>query len=224
MVDDEILLIDNYDSFAHNLGRYLVRLGQRVRVVRNDAVDLRALGDNAPAAIVLSPGPGHPVAAGCSVSLVQAFSGRIPILGICLGHQAIVAAYGGRIARAPSPMHGRASKVHHRRQGIFKNVTSPFQAGRYHSLVVDQEDIPSELEMIAWTDDNVVMAVQHRNEPTIGLQFHPESILTECGYSILENFLRMGGFTMQPNAPDFRHELFRIPQPDVSPPKTPVTF
>ena len=184
-----ILLIDNYDSFVHNLARYLVQLGQTTRVVRNDAVDLAEIRQLRPAAIVLSPGPCTPADAGCSVDVVQALGAELPMLGVCLGHQAIGVAYGGHVVRAPQPMHGRTSPVQHRGRGLFRDIPSPLTACRYHSLVLDRESLPACLDVTAWTDDGTVMAVAHRQWPVFGVQFHPESILTEAGYQLLENFL-----------------------------------
>lgn len=191
-----ILLIDNYDSFVHNLARYFQRLGHQTVVVRNDAVELDDVAMCQPSAIVLSPGPCTPREAGCSLDLVRRFHATIPILGVCLGHQAIAAALGARITRAPEPMHGRVSPVLHDGQGVFAGLPSPFFACRYHSLVVDQATLPSCLVVSAHTADRVVMAVRHRDRPLVGLQFHPESILTSHGYALLAAFLRLSGLSV----------------------------
>jgi anthranilate synthase component 2 len=185
-----ILLIDNYDSFVHNLARYFMRLGQTTHVVRNDAVDLAGIRQLRPAAIVLSPGPRTPKEAGCSVDVIQAFGAELPTLGVCLGHQAIGVAYGGRVVRAQQPMHGRTSLVRHRRSGLFRGIPSPLTACRYHSLVLDRESLPTCLDVTAWTDDGTIMGIAHREWPVFGVQFHPESILTEAGSELLANFLR----------------------------------
>ena len=217
-----ILLIDNYDSFVHNLARYFNRLGPETRVVRNDAIDAQRIRRLGPSAIVISPGPCTPNEAGCSLAVVRDLSGEIPILGVCLGHQAIGAAFGGRIVRAPQPVHGRSSLITHPSRGLFAGLPSPLPVGRYHSLVV-AEPLPSELEVIARGQDGIVMALAHRRHPTFGVQFHPESILTEGGYDLLANFLRVAGI-----------EVARVPaMADESPlpsaagrelPSVPVTF
>ena len=188
-----ILLIDNYDSFVYNLARYFARLGQDTRVVRNDAVDASAVRRLQPQAMVVSPGPCTPREAGCSIDVVRQLSGEIPILGVCLGHQAIGAAFGGQVVRAREPMHGRASAVVHGGSGIFAGLPPRLRVGRYHSLVVADEGLPPELEVTARTEDGVLMALAHRRHPTFGVQFHPESILTEGGYELLANFLRLAG-------------------------------
>ncbi|HZL88332.1 MAG TPA: aminodeoxychorismate/anthranilate synthase component II [Pirellulaceae bacterium] len=188
-----ILLIDNYDSFVYNLARYFARLGQDTRVVRNDAVDASAVRRLQPQAMVVSPGPCTPREAGCSIDVVRQLSGEIPILGVCLGHQAIGAAFGGQVVRAREPMHGRASAVVHCGSGIFAGLPPRLRVGRYHSLVVADEGLPPELEVTARTEDGVLMALAHRRHPTFGVQFHPESILTEGGYELLANFLRLAG-------------------------------
>lgn len=190
---DMVLLIDNYDSFVHNLARYLERLGQRTKVVRNDVITSEQIVAWDPAAIVLSPGPCTPAEAGHSLEIVRELAGRFPMLGVCLGHQTIAAALGAHIIRAREPMHGRTSQVYHHGQGLFGNVANPTVACRYHSLVVDPATLPAELEVTAWTQDDVIMALQHRRHPLWGVQFHPEAILTEEGYQILANFLRLAG-------------------------------
>jgi len=184
-----ILVVDNYDSFTYNLVQYLGELGARVAVVRNDAVTTAEVAAMAPEAIVLSPGPGTPDRAGITLELVRRLGPRVPILGVCLGHQAIAVAYGGRVVPAPSLVHGKASPVCHRGDPLFAGLPSPFAAGRYHSLVVERETLPPELEVIAETPDGVVMGIRHRRHPVVGVQFHPESILTEGGRRILANFL-----------------------------------
>jgi anthranilate synthase/aminodeoxychorismate synthase-like glutamine amidotransferase len=186
-----ILLIDNYDSFVHNLARYFQILGQDTVVRRNDSVDTRDIEVLKPSAIVLSPGPCHPADAGCCIDVVRHFQASIPILGVCLGHQAIGAAFGGRIERARYPMHGRASRIRHHGSDVFSGLPNPVQVGRYHSLVLAPESVPSCLEVTATTDDGIIMAIGHRLRPIFGVQFHPESILTECGFAILRNFLEL---------------------------------
>lgn len=188
-----ILLIDNYDSFVFNLARYFVRLGQPTRVVRNDAIDPDGVRRMRPRAIVLSPGPRTPYEAGCCLDVVRSVGTELPILGVCLGHQAIGVAYGGKIARAREPMHGRTSAVEHNGQGLFDGLPRPLLAGRYHSLVLDERALPGCLEVTARTADGTVMGVAHRHYPTVGVQFHPESILTESGYPLLANFLSLAG-------------------------------
>lgn len=185
-----IVLIDNYDSFTYNLYQYLCGLGADVRVVRNDAATVAEIVMMAPERVVLSPGPCTPKEAGICVPLIHALAGRVPILGVCLGHQAIGAAYGGDIVRAPNLMHGKVSAVHHTGQGVFRGLPSPFTAIRYHSLVVARETLPDVLEVTAETADGLVMGFRHREIPNLeGVQFHPESILTEHGHQLLGNFL-----------------------------------
>ena len=196
-----ILLIDNYDSFVYNLGRYFQRLGHEVRVVRNTAIDAAGVAALAPDAIVLSPGPCTPERAGCSLELVRKLHGRIPMLGVCLGHQAIAAALGGRVVRAKEPVHGRTSAVYHRGLGLFSGLPDPLVVGRYHSLVVKDDTLPDCLEVTARLGDGTVMAIQHRSLPVVGLQFHPESILTECGYQLLAAFLRVAGLSVPRQLP-----------------------
>ena len=184
-----ILVIDNYDSFVHNLARYFRQLGCQTIVKRNDAVDLDWVREHKPEAIVISPGPGTPNQAGCSVEMVKAFGATIPILGICLGHQAIVQGLGGAITLAHEPMHGRQSQITHVGSPMFGQINSTFVAGRYHSLIANVKDLPADLKVTAQTDDGTIMAVEHQQWPVVGLQFHPESVLTECGYQLLSNFL-----------------------------------
>ncbi len=219
-----ILLIDNYDSFAHNLARYFMRLGQEVCVRRNDAVSVAQIRHWRPRAIVLSPGPCTPREAGCSLEVVRTCWRDYPLLGVCLGHQAIVAGLGGTIARAPCPMHGRVSDIVHAGEGIFRHVPSPFSACRYHSLVAVRETIPSELRVSAATTDGVVMAVEHSRLPVVGLQFHPESILTEHGYRLLANFLELAGLPLPAQLPDRDNELCLVPPVVRALPAAPVTF
>ena len=188
-----ILLIDNYDSFVHNLARYFRRLGKETHVVRNDSINVAAIRKLQPQAIVLSPGPCTPAEAGCSLDIVREFGGVIPLLGVCLGHQAIGAALGGKIIRAKQPMHGRTSAIQHSRAGLFENLPAPLTVGRYHSLVIDPESLSPALQVTATTKDGTIMAIAHRTQPTFGVQVHPESILTEGGYQLLATFLRLAG-------------------------------
>jgi anthranilate synthase/aminodeoxychorismate synthase-like glutamine amidotransferase len=190
-----ILVIDNYDSFVYNLARYFERLGHATDVVRNTAIGIEHVESLQPDAIVLSPGPCTPETAGCSLELVRYFCGRIPILGVCLGHQTIAAALGGRIVRASEPVHGRTSPIVHQNRGLFAGLPNPLTAGRYHSLVVDEATLPDDLEITARTSDGTIMAVEHRTKPVVGLQFHPESVLTEHGYALLAAFLRRAGLS-----------------------------
>jgi anthranilate synthase/aminodeoxychorismate synthase-like glutamine amidotransferase len=188
-----ILLIDNYDSFVHNLARYFQRLGQRTLVVRNDTIDAAYVRAMHPDAIVLSPGPCRPQQAGMSLDLVRQLHHELPVLGICLGHQIIAEAFGAKITSAPEPIHGRASTIEHNESGVFAGLPNPLCVGRYHSLIVEESSLPTELEITARTSDGVVMAIAHCALPIVGLQFHPESILTQCGYEILAGFLRLAG-------------------------------
>lgn len=185
-----ILLIDNYDSFVFNVARYLTELGEEVEVARNDALDLNAIERRAPEALVISPGPCSPNEAGISLEAVRALSGRLPILGICLGHQCIGQAFGGRVVRAKEPMHGRASQLRHAGSDVFAGLPSPFPAGRYHSLAVELDE-GAELIPTAWSEDGEIMGLAHRTHPTYGVQFHPESVLTPQGYELMGNFLRL---------------------------------
>jgi anthranilate synthase component 2 len=185
-----LLMIDNYDSFTYNLVQYLGELGADVEVVRNDAAGVEELLSRGPAGVVISPGPGRPEDGGVSVECVRACARRgLPLLGVCLGHQAIGVAFGGRIVRAPTLMHGKVSLVEHDGRGIFAGIASPFEATRYHSLVIDAGSLPGELEVSARTADGVIMGVRHRAQPIDGVQFHPESILTRVGKPLLDNFL-----------------------------------
>ena len=184
-----IVMLDNYDSFTYNLVQYLQVLGAEVNVVRNDAVTVEEIRSWNPAGIVVSPGPCRPETAGISVSLIQAFSGRIPILGVCLGHQAIGVAFGGRVIRARQLMHGKVSTVTADGKSIYQGIRSPFQAMRYHSLAISRDEFPGCLEITAESEDGEIMGVRHREHPTEGIQFHPESIMTPVGKRLLRNFL-----------------------------------
>jgi anthranilate synthase component II len=186
-----ILVVDHYDSFVYNLVQLVESLGRQTEVVRSDAEPAEAMAAREPEAVILSPGPGRPESAGCMVELTGALEPTTPVLGVCLGHQAIGAAFGGRVDRGPAPVHGKTSPVHHTGEGIFQGVPDPFEGGRYHSLVVERDGLPDELEVIAWTDDDLVMAIRHRELPRFGVQFHPESILTPEGPRIVENFLKL---------------------------------
>jgi anthranilate synthase component II len=185
------LVIDNYDSFTYNLVQILGEMASDIRVVRNDQLSLDEIAGLKPNRILLSPGPGRPEDAGVTVGVIQRFSPTVPILGVCLGHQAIGLAFGGKVVHAPSLMHGRTSAVEHRGDRLFRGMKNPFTATRYHSLVVEQGSVPQQLEVIASTADGVVMALRHRTNPTLGVQFHPESILTEEGTTLLKNWLEM---------------------------------
>ena len=219
-----ILLIDNYDSFVFNLARYFQRLGQTVKVVRNDALDAAGVAALNPAAIVLSPGPCTPAEAGCSLEVVRQLYRHYPILGVCLGHQTIAAALGATIVRAPVAMHGRASNIEHDGVGIFAGLTSPLRVGRYHSLVIAPESLPAELRATARTADGTIMAIEHRELPVVGVQFHPESILTEQGYELLAAFLHRAGLNIPAELPDRRTELSLPGSVSLPLPQTPVTF
>jgi len=188
-----ILVVDHYDSFVYNLVQLVESFGRRTEVVRSDAESAEALLAREPDAVILSPGPGRPEHAGCFLDVVRSLPEVTPMLGVCLGHQALAAALGGRIDRGPVPVHGKASLVFHRGEGILSGLPNPFEAGRYHSLVVTREDLPFDLEVTAETEDGVVMAVQHRRLPRFGVQFHPESILTPEGPRIVRNFLALTG-------------------------------
>ncbi len=188
-----ILLIDNYDSFVYNLDRYLQRLGQRTLVVRSDAITVDAIGRLSLDAIVISPGPKSPDEAGCSMEVVRRMSGQTPILGVCLGHQAIGQAFGGRIVRGHAPMHGKSCMIEHDGSPLFDEIPTRFQVARYHSLVIEPASLPDSILATAWADDGTIMAIQHRLHPVYGVQFHPESILTATGYQVLANFLELAG-------------------------------
>ncbi len=191
-----ILIIDNYDSFTYNLVQYLGELGQEIalasslEVYRNDQIDLEKIGYLSPAAIVISPGPGRPENAGISGRIIEELGSTTPILGVCLGHQSIGQVFGGKVISAPTLMHGKTSEIYHNNQGIFANLENPFQATRYHSLIIERETLPTILEVTAWTADETIMGLRHRDYPHIqGVQFHPESILTLAGKQLLRNFL-----------------------------------
>jgi anthranilate synthase/aminodeoxychorismate synthase-like glutamine amidotransferase len=184
-----ILVLDNYDSFTWNLVQYLEEMGAEVEVFRNDRITTDGIAARRPEAIVVSPGPKTPDEAGVTLDAVRTFSGRLPILGVCLGHQAIGRAFGGRIVPAPSLMHGKTSPIRHDGRTVFTGLANPFEATRYHSLVVDPSQVPPALEVSATTEDGVIMGLRHRSHPTEGVQFHPESILTGEGKALLRNFL-----------------------------------
>ena len=184
-----IFVIDNYDSFTFNLVQYLLELGAEVRVERNDAVTVDDIETSAPSGILISPGPCTPNEAGVSVETVKRLGAKIPLLGVCLGHQSIGAAYGGRVVRAQRVMHGKTSPILHREEGVFRSLPSPFEATRYHSLLVQRESLPDALEVTAWTDEGEIMGLRHRTHPVEGVQFHPESILSEHGHDLLRNWL-----------------------------------
>jgi anthranilate synthase component 2/para-aminobenzoate synthetase component 2 len=185
-----ILLIDNYDSFVHNLARYVRELGSEALVRRHDAMTLEEIASLEPSHIILSPGPCTPSEAGISTDVVRRFGHRLPILGVCLGHQCIGVAYGAGIVRAGRPMHGKSSAIRHDSRGIFAGLPNPFRGARYHSLVVARDGLPSDLRVTATADDGEIMAIEHRRHPVLGLQFHPESVLTEHGYRLIDRFLR----------------------------------
>lgn len=184
-----ILIVDNYDSFVHNVARYVRELGYEAHVIRNDAVNLSIIGKET-RGIILSPGPCTPNEAGMSLDLISSFSGKKPILGICLGHQCIGQVFGGRVVRAKRPMHGEASEIHHQGKGIFKSMPPDFNAGRYHSLIVEL-DGSEPLSVTAQSEDGEIMGLEHHTHPTFGVQFHPESVMTEQGHDLLQNFLKL---------------------------------
>ena len=186
-----LLIIDNYDSFTYNLAQYFAKLNASVEVYRNDAISLADIEAMPLDRLVISPGPCDPPKAGISLDVLGTFSGRLPILGVCLGHQSIGHAFGGRVVRAENLMHGKTSLIHHDGRTIFRGIPSPFTAIRYHSLIVERETLPECLEISAWTEEGEIMGVRHREYPVEGVQFHPESILTEHGYKLLENFLEI---------------------------------
>ena len=186
-----IAVIDNYDSFVFNLVQALGSMGEEIRVFSNDAIDVEGLRALRPDALVLSPGPGRPEDAGVTISAIRELSSSIPTLGVCLGHQAIASAFGGQVVRADAPRHGKSSPVEHDGSGPFEGLGSPFQAGRYHSLVAERSSLPHTLRVAAWTEDGTVMALRHVERPLFGVQFHPESVLTPEGDRILGNFLRL---------------------------------
>ena len=190
-----LLMIDNYDSFTYNLVQYFGELGAEIRVFRNDEITINQIAELAPSHIVISPGPCSPADAGISVEAIKYFGGKIPLLGVCLGHQGIGEAFGGKVIRAKRVMHGKISSIHHRGEGVFTGLPDPFNATRYHSLVIEQESLPDCLEVTAWTQNpdgsiEEIMGVRHKTLAIEGVQFHPESILTEHGHQLLQNFLR----------------------------------
>ncbi len=184
-----LLLIDNYDSFTYNLYQYLAELGAEIRVCRNDQMTLDEIEAMRPDAIVISPGPCTPNEAGLSCQIIATFGARIPTLGVCLGHQAVGQVYGGNVVRAPVPMHGKTTLMYHQGQGVFQHLPIPFEANRYHSLIVERSTLPNELEITAETADGLIMGLRHRTYPVEGVQFHPESIMTPVGKDLLRNFL-----------------------------------
>lgn len=188
-----ILLIDNYDSFVFNLARYFAELGCATQVVRNDALSVAEIARLKPTAIVISPGPCTPREAGVSMELIRELAPRVPMLGVCLGHQAIAAALGGQVIRAPEPIHGRTSWIHHDQRRLLAGLPNPLQATRYHSLIVEEVTLPETLQVTARTSDGILMALEHKSWPLFGVQFHPESVLTDCGHLLLRNFLRIAG-------------------------------
>jgi len=184
-----LLMIDNYDSFTYNLVQYLAEIGQEVEVIRNDKISIQEIKKLNPQYIVISPGPCTPNEAGISLDLIESFKGKIPILGVCLGHQSIGQAFGGKIIHAQTIMHGKTSKISHNNLGVFSGIKNPFTATRYHSLVIDRKSLPDCFDITAWTDDNEIMGIKHKELAIEGVQFHPESILSEYGHDLLKNFL-----------------------------------
>jgi len=185
-----VLLVDNYDSFTYNLYQYLGELGADTTVVRNDEISVGDALGRRPDRIVISPGPGTPDQAGITLELIKNAAGQVPVLGVCLGHQALGQAFGGRVGRAKVLMHGKTSEIHHDGRTVFQGLPEPFTATRYHSLIVERDSVPECLEVSAWTEDGTIMGLRHREVPIEGVQFHPESILTRCGHDLLRNFLR----------------------------------
>jgi len=184
-----LLMIDNYDSFTYNLVQYFGELGEEVKVVRNDELSVDEVAALEPERIVLSPGPCTPNEAGISLAVIDRFKGRVPLLGVCLGHQAIGQAFGGKVVQEKTLMHGKVSRIHHEGRGVFRGLPTPYEATRYHSLAIERETCPADLEVTAWTEDGEIMGVRHRSLPVEGVQFHPESILTQHGHELLRNFL-----------------------------------
>jgi len=220
-----ILLIDHYDSFVFNLARYFERLGQSIQVVRHDALDPHNLAGLEPRAIVLSPGPCGPAQATGSLELLRTLDRNVPVLGVCLGHQIIASVCGAVVERSARPVHGQAFRVRHDGRGIFDGVPNPFVAGRYHSLIVEPTSLPGEFEVSAQLEDGTVMAIRHRTRPWIGVQFHPESVLTEVGYEILKNFLRIAGLPCEADTNRLQAEELPVREPvEISTPDSPVTF
>ena len=188
-----ILLIDNYDSFTYNLVQMLEQMDQQVKVIRNDRIDLQGIETLKPSALVVSPGPGTPADSGVSIEAIYNLGPHIHVLGVCLGHQAIATVYGGKVVRADRILHGKTSMIFHDGRNIYQNLSNPFEAVRYHSLIVEKDSLPDSLEISAWTDDGEIMGLRHRNYWIEGVQFHPESILTDSGTQLLQNFLIQGG-------------------------------
>ena len=187
-----LVMIDNYDSFTYNLVQCIGELGVEVKVFRNDRITLKEIEDLDPRQIVISPGPCTPKEAGISIEVIKYFVGKLPVLGVCLGHQAVGEAFGGRVVRAPRLMHGKTSMIYHDNKTIFSQLPNPFEATRYHSLILERKSLPDSLEVTAWTDQDEIMGIRHRKFPIEGVQFHPESILTPSGKIIIENFIRFG--------------------------------
>jgi len=185
----KLLMVDNYDSFTYNIVQYFGELGADIEVFRNDEIDLEGIAQRKPDRLVISPGPCSPAEAGISVAAIQHFAGKLPILGVCLGHQSIGAAFGGKIVRAQELMHGKTSVIQTTQQGVFRNLPEKFTVNRYHSLAIERASCPADLEITAWTDDGEIMGVRHKSLAIEGVQFHPESILTEHGHAMLKNFL-----------------------------------
>ncbi len=186
----KLLMVDNYDSFTYNIVQYFGELGSDIEVFRNDEIDLEGIAQRKPDRLVISPGPCSPAEAGISVAAIQHFAGKLPILGVCLGHQSIGAAFGGKIVRAQELMHGKTSVIQTTQQGVFRNLPEKFTVNRYHSLAIERASCPTDLEITAWTDDGEIMGVRHKSLAIEGVQFHPESILTEHGHTMLKNFLK----------------------------------
>jgi anthranilate synthase component 2 len=189
MTKIKLLMVDNYDSFTYNIVQYFGELGAGIEVFRNDEISLEGIAQRKPDRLVISPGPCSPAEAGISVAAIQHFAGKLPILGVCLGHQSIGAAFGGKIVRAQELMHGKTSVIHTTQQGVFRNLPEKFTVNRYHSLAIERASCPTDLEVTAWTDDGEIMGVRHKSLAIEGVQFHPESILTEHGHAMLKNFL-----------------------------------
>lgn len=189
MTKIKLLMVDNYDSFTYNIVQYFGELGADIEVFRNDEISLEGIAQRKPDRLVISPGPCSPAEAGISVAAIQHFAGKLPILGVCLGHQSIGAAFGGKIVRAQELMHGKTSVIHTTQQGVFRNLPEKFTVNRYHSLAIERASCPTDLEVTAWTEDGEIMGVRHKSLAIEGVQFHPESILTEHGHAMLKNFL-----------------------------------